>query len=95
MGFWKGRGEEGKRCNNDERQAKPEAKSSECYRATQQDLTFQIHFLIQRNIKTILQGFEELLAEMLCHSAFLGWAAEHFEGDSRNLAGMYLHNSVK
>ena len=25
---------------------------------------------------------------------FLGWAAEHFEGDS-NLAGTFFHNSVK
>ena len=25
---------------------------------------------------------------------FWGWAAEHFVGDSRNLAGMFLHNSV-
>ena len=27
-------------------------------------------------------------------SALLGYAAEHFEGDFRNLAGMFLHNSV-
>ena len=36
-----------------------------------------------------------MLAEMLGRSAFLGWAAEHFEADSRNLAGMFFHNSVK
>ena len=38
--------------------------------------------------------FQEWLAEMLRHSAFLGWSAEHFEGDSQNLGGMSLHNSV-
>ena len=27
-------------------------------------------------------------------SAFLGWVAEHFEDDSRNLAGMFLSNPV-
>ena len=31
---------------------------------------------------------------VLRHSVFLGWAGEDFEGDSRNLAGMFLHNSV-
>ena len=29
----------------------------------------------------------------MCDSAILGCAAEHFESDSRNLAGMFLHNS--
>ena len=38
--------------------------------------------------------FRELLAGMLRHGAFLGWTAEHFEGDSRNLAGMFFDNSV-
>ena len=31
---------------------------------------------------------------MLRHSAILGLGAEHFESDSQNLAGMFLHNSV-
>ena len=35
------------------------------------------------------------MAEILRHSAFLGWAAEYFEGDSLNLAGIFLHNSVQ
>ena len=34
------------------------------------------------------------MAEIFHPSAFLGWSAEHFEGDSRNLAGMFPHNSV-
>ena len=34
------------------------------------------------------------MAEILRHCAIVGWAAEHFEVDSRNLAGMSLHNSV-
>ena len=25
---------------------------------------------------------------------YFGWAAEHFEGDSRNLEGMFLHNNL-
>ena len=37
----------------------------------------------------------EWLAEMLHYSAFLGWAAEHFESDSQNLAGIFLHNFVE
>ena len=28
------------------------------------------------------------------HSAILGWSAEYFESDYRNLAGILLHNSV-
>ena len=44
--------------------------------------------------KNITVRFREWLAEILCHSKLLGWAAEHFEGDSHNLAGMSLHNSV-
>ena len=36
-----------------------------------------------------------MVGEVLRHSEILGWAAEHFEGDSRNLAGMFLHNSVQ
>ena len=27
--------------------------------------------------------------------AFLGWATEHFDGDSQNLAGIFSHNSVE
>ena len=37
----------------------------------------------------------ERLAKILCHSAFLGRATEHFKGDSLNLAWMFLHNSVQ
>ena len=44
--------------------------------------------------KDILVRFPEWLAEMLRRSAFLGLTAEHVEGDSCNLAGMFLHNSV-
>ena len=44
--------------------------------------------------KNISARFGEWLAEILCHGAILGWAAEHFESDSPNLAGMFLHNSV-
>ena len=36
----------------------------------------------------------EWLAEILRHSAILGCAAEHFESESWNSAGMFLHNSV-
>ena len=28
------------------------------------------------------------------HGAILGWAAGHLEGDSQNLAGIFLHNSI-
>ena len=45
--------------------------------------------------KNIPARFREWLAEMLRHRAFLGWAEEHFEGDSQSLAGMFLHNSVE
>ena len=38
--------------------------------------------------------FQEWLAEILRRSTFLGWVAEHVEGDSRNLAAMFIHNSV-
>ena len=38
--------------------------------------------------------FWEWLAEILRHSAILGWAAKHVESDFQNLAGMFLHNSV-
>ena len=36
----------------------------------------------------------EWLAEISRPSAIMGWAAEHFESNSLNLAGMFLHNSV-
>ena len=49
---------------------------------------------MQSSVKNIPARFREWLAEILHHSAFLGWPAEHFEGDSRNLARMFLHNSV-
>ena len=39
--------------------------------------------------KNIPARFREWVAEILRHSAILGWAAEHFEGDSRNLAGIF------
>ena len=44
--------------------------------------------------KKIPGRFQEWPAEIFCHSAILGWAAEHIEGDSRNFAGMFLHNFV-
>ena len=44
--------------------------------------------------KIIPAWFKELLVENLRHSSILGRVAEHFESDSRNLAGMFLHNSV-
>ena len=47
-----------------------------------------------RLVKSIPDRFCAWLPEMLRNSAFLGWAAENFEGDSRNLAGMFLHKSV-
>ena len=31
--------------------------------------------------ETFLQGFGRAAAEILHHSAFLGWATKHFEGD--------------
>ena len=31
-----------------------------------------------------------MAGEVLRQSAILGWAAEHFGGDSRNLAGMFF-----
>ena len=34
------------------------------------------------------------MAEILRDCAILGWAAEHFDNDSQNLAGIILHNSV-
>ena len=58
---------------------------------------------LTREIQIITQKFTPLstrygqtlvLTEMLCHSAFLGLGAEHFEADTRNLAGMFLHISV-
>ena len=36
----------------------------------------------------------EWLAEIFRHSATLGWAAYHFDIDSQNIVGMFLHNSV-
>ena len=38
--------------------------------------------------------FGEKLAEILCHGALHGWAAEQFEDYSRILTEMFLHNSV-
>ena len=49
------------------------------------------HYRVVHNIP---DRFRECLAEILRHNAILGWAADHFEGDSRCLAGMFLHNSV-
>ena len=53
--------------------------------------------------KNINARFRDWLAEMLRHSAIVHcWGgqrnilrAEHFEGDSRNVAGICLHNSVE
>lgn len=44
--------------------------------------------------RNIPARFRTWLAETLCHSAFVGWAAEYFGRDSQNLAGMLLHNSL-
>ena len=44
--------------------------------------------------KNFPASFGEWLAEILRQRTVLRLAAEHFEGDSRNLAGMFLHNSV-
>ena len=44
--------------------------------------------------KNIPASFLEWLAEILRLSAFLGWAVEHLEGNSRNLVGIFVHNSV-
>ena len=38
--------------------------------------------------------FWEWRAEILFLSAIFGWAAEHFDSGSQNLAEMFLHNSV-
>ena len=46
--------------------------------------------MLQSHEKNIPTKLREWLAEMSPrHGAFLGWAAEHFEGDSQNLAGMF------
>ena len=45
-------------------------------------------------MKNIPARFQEWLAEIMRHSAFLGRAAEHFKGNSLNLAGRFLYNSV-
>ena len=56
---------------------------------------FSLVLIIQSTYcKNIPTRFREWLAEILRHVAILGWAAEHFESDSRYLAGMFLHNSV-
>ena len=44
--------------------------------------------------KNVHARFREWLDEILRHSAVLGRVADHFENDSRNLAGMFLHFSV-
>ena len=50
---------------------------------------------IQSNVKTFIPArFRECLAEILRQSVILGWAAEDFESDSRNLSRMFLHNSI-
>ena len=36
----------------------------------------------------------EFRALNMSHSVILGWAAEHFESDSRNLAEMFSRNRV-
>ena len=50
---------------------------------------------ITEQCKKIPVRFWELLAEIWRHSAILGWATEHFGGDSRDFAVMFLHNSVE
>ena len=44
---------------------------------------------VQSCVKNCVGRFWELWGEMLHHSAFLVWAAEHFEGDSRDLVGVF------
>ena len=46
-------------------------------------------WLNTQQCKKISARFVEWVAELLCHSAILGSAAEHFEGDSQNLGGMF------
>ena len=50
---------------------------------------------IQSRVKAFLQGFGLGLLKYCAILLFLGWAAERFECDSQNLAGMFLHNSVE
>ena len=50
------------------------------------------HAKVQSNVKTFLPGWGN---SWLNYCAFLGWEVEHDEGDSRDLAGMCLHNSVQ
>ena len=45
--------------------------------------------------KNFPDRFWEHLVDKLRHPAILGWAAEHFESDSQNLAVMFLHNCVR
>ena len=52
-----------------------------------------IFFIVQ--CKNIPARLREWLAKRLHHSTILGWAAEDFDGVSRNLPGMFLHNSVE
>ena len=39
--------------------------------------------------------FRDWLAEIFRYRAIMGWAAEYFYDDSQNVAGMFLHNSLK
>ena len=43
---------------------------------------------------TLLPGFENGWLKYCALVHFWGWAAEHFEKDSQNLAEMFLHNSA-
>ena len=40
-----------------------------------------MHLLTPTELCKKMPTFRECLAEILCHSATLGWAAEHFESD--------------
>ena len=52
-------------------------------RATQEHNThIAPHTERVHSVETILPGFGKCWLKMLRHSAILGWAAEHFEGDS-------------
>ena len=42
--------------------------------------------------KNISARVREWQAEILLHGAFLGWEAENFEVDYRNLSRMFLNN---
>ena len=48
----------------------------------------------RESCKNIPARLRERLAELLRRSAFCGWTVAHFEGDCRNVTGLFLHNNV-